>query len=195
MNHPITTHENFDEELFYFDYVDWMIRERRNEWLSNAKPEHAVYIMRKFFENATEKIRVFTGRLKQYKGDISVWADPDVIEAARGFLNKSGTQLLIVSEDGEIDNEPHPFIQTLRDFAGQGKMQIRTADKVSIRFLKKHDICRHFVLMDNRGIRLETDPSKTQAHVNFNMNKSYSETYGWVFDEVLFDVAQPFFKR
>ena len=196
----IETYQN-EEEVFYFRYVDEMVRSERDEGLSNAKPEHAAYIIRKCLEGATEKVRVFTGRLKQHKDDIAVWADNGVIEAAREFLGKPDTQLLVVAEEGNIDADApnaHPLIRELTNAKERGglmgKLLIRTADKVSVKFLKERDLCRHFVLMDNRGIRLETNPAKTQAHVNFNMNKSYSEAYGWVFDEVLFDVAQPFLR-
>lgn len=182
-----------DDERVYFDYVDWMILTNRDEWMSNARPDHAVYIMKKFFENANEKVRVFTGKLNQKQDGVDVWADAGVIEAARIFLSGPGTQLLVVADEGKIDAESpwaHPLLGALRSFAGQGKLKIRSASKVSTDFLDKHDLRKHFILMDNRGIRLETNQEKTKAHVNFNSKRIIKEQYGWIFDDVLFSVGQ-----
>lgn len=194
LRHTAPSPEN---ERVYFDYVDWMILTNRDEWMSNAKPEHAVYIMQKFFENATERVRVFTGKLKQQQDDVAVWSDQGVIQAAHEFLSKARTQLLIVADERKIDAEYpnlHPFLHTLRKFAGQSnKMQIRSANKVSIDFLDKHDLRKHFMLMDNRGIRLETNQEKTKAHVNFNNKRTVEEQYSWIFDDVLFSVGHPLF--
>ena len=184
-----------DDERFYFRYVDRMISQNRDEWLSNAKPAHAVYIMARFFDHACETIRIFTGNLKTHQDDFPVWGNAGVIAAAKRFLGNPGTQLLVVTEESDLDaesTESHPLIAALIKFAdsdeAKGRAVVATAHANAIKFLNDHDACRHFMLMDNTAIRLETDPEKTQAHVNFG-NEKFADGYADLFDKVLFGMG------
>lgn len=53
---------SFEEQL-YRDMVDRAFKGNDSRSFSNGKPEHAAYLIRRFFDHATSTIRLYCGSL------------------------------------------------------------------------------------------------------------------------------------
>ena len=157
------------EDHTYYRIVDEAFNSPHRRLISNGKPEHAAYLIRKFFEKAEATVRLFSGRLSREIGKppVPVFADPAVIDAARRFLQKKGTDLKVVVAD-ELDRDDggsHPFLDAIRDEAKwgflRGKLEVRRAPEEARRR-------PHFLLMDDSALRFETDSEKVKAVVVMN---------------------------
>ena len=187
-----------DEDRSYFEYVSRMLDEERETWFSNGKPDHAVYLIAEFFKRADKNVRLFTNQMTRETQDgFPIYANPGLIDALKDFLAREGTYFSVITEqslDKEDDKTDHPLVSAIKDLKKDGKMvgklEIRQAIPNIIRLFKEHDICNNFIVMDQRAIRLETDPMKVKAHINFG-NKKVSKMYIDIFDKYLWPVSIP----
>ena len=188
-----------DLHPFYFDYVERMLDEGANVVVKNGRPIHAIYLIEAFLRKAKNTVRLFSGTLKQRTDELKIYGDSHVVAAARNFLSRSGTDMRIVLEN-PIDltegqrMEDHPMIDTAYGLRDEGRMgggfRVRRARKDNIRFLRREKFCHHMVIIDERAYRLETDPEKFKAHVNFGDKKTAGKL-SQVFDRILFDGGEP----
>ena len=157
------------EPRSYYEIVDQAFESEHKRLISNGQPEHAAYLVRKFFEGAERHIRLFSGHLKRNVDDVPMFSSPDIIKAAKGFLRKPGAMLDIVlaggidvSEGGEP--EDHPLLAAIRYESNwgflRGTLTLSMAGEVDKGF-------QHFLLMDDRAVRVETDSEKVKAIVAF----------------------------
>ena len=181
-----------DEDRSYFEYVSRMLDEERETWFSNGKPDHAVYLIAEFFKRADKNVRLFTNQMTRETQDkFPVYANPGLIDALKAFLSREGTCFSVITEgslDKEGDKTDHPIVRAIKDFKKDGKLigklEIRQAIPNIISLFKEQDICNNFIVMDQRAIRLETDPDEVKAHVNFG-SKKVSKVYIDIFDKYL----------
>lgn len=188
-----------ESERFYFDYVERMLDEGANVVVKNGRPIHAIYLIEAFLRKAKNTVRLFSGTLRQRTDELEIYSDSHVVAAARNFLSRSGTDMRIVLEN-PIDlmegqrMEDHPMIDTAYWLRDEGRMggafRVRRARKDNIRFLRREKFCHHMVIIDERAYRLETDPEKFKAHVNFGDEKTAGKL-SQVFDRILFDSGEP----
>lgn len=182
------------DERRYFERIDEALEARENKIISNGKAEHAAYIIHKFLTHAEHKVRIFSGTLsRSYKG-ASVYANSHITKAAAAFVSGEERELIVIVQDG-LDLKPgeqdadHPLARAVRELKEEGRMQgelrIRQLGDDAMEFLREHDYCNHWMVMDDHAYRLETNTEEAGAHVNF----SDAETAGAlaaIFDRVLY---------
>ena len=127
-----------------------------------------------------------------------MYADAHVVEAARHLVSREGGKLTVVIEQ-EIDVEPgqsatdHPLARMASQLKTEGKMQglleIRKAPKAAIEFLRMKKYCHHWMLMDERAYRLETDTEEVKAHVNFGDSATAGALVA-IFDQLLYPKSE-----
>ena len=160
----------------YFGIIDKACAEKKDALLSNGQPAHAVYIIRKFLENARQSVRLFTGQLLCALEDVPVYQNMHIIKAARTFLGKSGTTLSVILEK-EIDVplggqlQDHPLIQAVAAAKEKGEIQgslkVYQALEEHLNILRETNFAYHWMVMDEQAYRLEKDTEKATAFVNF----------------------------
>ena len=164
-----------EQERRYFGEVDAALVASSDLLISNGKPEHAVYLIEKFFTHAKESIRLFSGRLSRAIGDVEVYGNPKVGEAAEKLLANQGNVQIVLEHDIDVDDgvvwAEHPLIQ-IRDRLEKegrltGQLEVRQASEESLTHLRRFNFLNHWMVMDDRAYRLETDARKATAHVNF----------------------------
>ncbi len=194
-----------EDERFYFTSVDQMLREGFSDDFSNGKPWHAVYIIAAFLREATQCVRLFSGKLIQYTPDgVAIYAEPHVVDAAKTLLTRDGSELKIVLEDSiDVDDgravRKHPLIEGVRrlekDGRLNGRLDVRRATKTDLEFLREHNFLHHMMVMDQRSWRLETDPDPDDVRARVKIGDKWgARTFARVFDEVLFENAEPVFQ-
>ena len=188
-----------ESERFYFDYVERMLDDGANVVVKNGRPIHAIYLIEAFLRKAKNTVRLFSGTLKQRTDELKIYSDSHVVAAARNFLSKPGTDLRIVLENPidlmeEQRIKDHPMIDMAHRLRDEGRMggafRVRRASEDNIRFLRKEKFCHHMMIIDERTYRLETDPEKFKAHVNFGDEKTAGKL-SQIFDLILFDSGEP----
>ena len=155
-----------EDERLYFNMVDAAFKAREHKVITNGKPAHAVYLLHKLLDGAERTVCVYTGKLMQTFGDVMAYGDPEMAASAVKFLEKAGTKLAIVVADGvDVPNGSrpgtHPFIKAILD-AGhriKGEWSVTIGGQASFMY--------HFLVMDERALRIEVDTDNAQAYANF----------------------------
>ena len=187
-----------ESERFYFDYVEKMLEKEANIVVRNGRPLHAVYLIEAFLRKAQKTVRLFSGSLKQQAGEVKMYGDSNVVNAAKNFLSHPNSKFMIVLEN-PVDLtegqriEDHPVIKEIRELCDgeriEGMLEIRRAAENNIKFLRDQQFCHHMMIMDDRAYRLETDPEQFKAHVNFGDGRT-AEKLARIFDRILFDSGE-----
>ena len=102
----------------YYQIVDQAFQSERTRFISNGRPEHAAYLMEKFFAEAKSSVCLFSGHLSRVVGGVEVYSSKEVINAAKSFLRRSGSKLdIILAGDIDVDEgesaEDHPLLKGL----------------------------------------------------------------------------------
>lgn len=181
-----------EDERKYFEIIDQACLSKKDALLSNGRPEHAVYIIHKFLENAQQKVRLFSGQLLCTLEDVSVYGNPYIIEAAKAFLREPRTTLSVILEK-EIDVAPekspqdHPLIQAVvaakEEEAIQGSLKVYRVLEEFSKILKESNFAYHWMVMDEQAYRLENDTEKATAFVNFG-DTVKATRLGNLFDDI-----------
>ena len=186
-----------ETEAAYFRKVDSALKDGTDLLFSNGLPQHAVYLIEKFFMNAKEVVRLFSGSLSRVIGGVEVYGNPRVVTAVEKLLS-SGVSLRVVLHNS-IDvgeNETwvdHPLVRVANHLANgrlSDSLEIRQSSKGSIEHLVKFKFFNHWMVMDKTAYRLETDIRRARAHVNFG-DSEMAGTLADIFDDVLFRSAIP----
>lgn len=164
----------------YFKLIDRCASERKDLEISNAKPEHARYLIKKLFSIASRNVRLYTGRLDQ-KSDRSagllIYAWDDLIREVISFLSLKDARLdILVQKEIDGDKE-HPLIQEIRNKGLFGKVNIKQVNRTD----PFADTPTHFMTVDASAFRLETDDERTEAVANF-WNPRLTKRLNSVFD-------------
>ncbi len=161
----------------YKTVIDRALAAKADLVISNAKPDHASYIVAKFLENAERVVRIYSTSLPRFTevdGDeVPVFASADVVNAARDFLTKDDTILMVLTDndlDLDLDEQgEHPLIRAITNMQQEtndlrGTLWIAKAPPgAGARFAHGG----HWQVMDTGAYRLEHDPDNQDAHVNF----------------------------
>lgn len=188
-----------EHERLYFREIDLAQKKKLDMLISNGKPEHAAYLIDKFFRHAQSDVRLFSGQLSRTMGGVEMYGHPHIREAARGLF-KRGCRMYIVLEDPidapNHDPDRHPLVTIANELKERrhlhmdSLLDIRMADSKSTAFLEKHGYLHHWMVMDDHAYRLETDTGTVKAHVNFNDEKA-ADALTSIFDNLLFDLGTP----
>ena len=183
---------SFDEQL-YRDMVDRAFKGNDPRSFSNGKPEHAAYLIGRFFDHATSTIRLYCGSLARAMNGVQVYASSDVIGSALEFLRRPNTRLLIVLEK-EIDahsRDEHPLLRAISRAEPQvgGTTHVYT-NGVQMGGNGNPVTIPHFMVMDQKGYRIEVDTRKVIASAKVN-DVSQSQTLTRFFDQVLVERNKP----
>lgn len=185
-----------ETERDYFRRVDQAVEQRANLLFSNGLPEHAVYLIEKFFMNAKEEVRLFSGRLSRAIGGVEVYGNRRISSAVEKMM-AAGVSLHVVLQDAiDVDtNETwidHPLVRVHRGMGKEklGSLEIRQASAAAIEHLRQFKFLNHWMVMDRTAYRLETDVRRAAAHVNFG-DSEMAGVLADIFDDVLFKSARP----
>ena len=154
----------------YYALVDRAFEGSEDRDISNSRPNHAAYIIHKLLDRAEQRVLIYSGRLKQDQDGVSIYGSPSIIDAARKLLRKPQSELSIVVEkevdvdDGQAPND-HPLIAAIQMEADRGWMR----GKFDVKSLAhgEEPFPQHFVVMDDRAYRVETDGNQLSAIANF----------------------------
>lgn len=170
-----------DGEEAYFDYVDGMIDQSKNDIFSNGKAWHAAYLIFKFLQRATKHIRIFSGTLvRTAPQGVAIYSEPEIIDAACAFLTREGSKLQIVLEK-DIDapgNDPneHPLVRAITrsndDGLLRGTLEIRRLPDDAVGSLRDRGALHHLMLVDQCGWRIEIDPNPDNVKAVVNAGDS-----------------------
>ena len=189
-----------EEQKWYFNTIENALAQGQDLRISNGKTEHAVFLVERFLSHADSSVRLFSGRLSRNTSEgVAVYANPHVLKAVRKALG-SGVRIEIVLEE-ELDAEggvptKHPFVRTALDLRKEGSLTglllLLKADPDALDDLRKHDFQFHWMTMDDRAYRLETDTENTIADVNFGQPELTGALNG-IFGDVLLANAAPIY--
>ena len=183
---------SFEEQL-YREMVDRAFKGNDPRSFSNGKPEHAAYLIGRFFDHARSTIRLYCGSLARAMNGVQVYASSDVIGSALDFLWRPDTRLLIVLEN-EIDaqsRDDHPLLKAI----SVAEPHVRGTTRVYTNGVRMGDTGNpvtipHFMVMDQIGYRMEVDYRKVIASATVN-DVSQSQTLARFFDQVLIERNKP----
>ena len=183
---------SFEEQL-YREMVDRAFKGNDPQSFSNGKPEHAAYLIGRFFDHARSTIRLYCGSLARAVNGVQVYASSDVIGSALDFLRRPNSRLLIVLEN-EIDarsRDDHPLLKAI----SVAEPHVRGTTRVYMNGVQMGDSGNpvkipHFMVMDQKGYRIEVDSRKVIASAKVN-DVSQSQTLARFFDQVLVERNNP----
>ena len=170
------------EERLYFEMIDRAADAAQDRVISNGRAQHAVYLIRKFFDTAERNVRVYSGKLARDLNGVLAFGDPAVCNAAVDFLSRNEKNRLGIVVEEPI-NWRHPLLTAVHE-AGLSK-------QVSLSGLQSEPIIAfHFLLRDDAAFRVEVDKDKAEALVNFN-DEDFGGTLKDIFDLVVRDRSTP----
>lgn len=177
---------SFEEQL-YREMVDRAFNGNDTRSFSNGKPEHAAYLIRRFFDHASATIRLYCGSLARTMSGVQVYESSDVISSALGFLRRENTRLLIVLQDKIDADSPdeHPLLRAI----ARAEPRIEGSTRVYTNGVQMGGngnpvTIPHFMVMDQKGYRIEVDTRKVIASAKVN-DVSQSQRLAQFFDQVL----------
>lgn len=180
-----------NSEEAYKALIDRAFDHKTDLIISNGKAEHARYLIAKFIRNAEQVVRIYTGSLSRYVGDVPVYASDDVLEATRHFLSKRNSLLLIATENAlDVDESGrHPLLEAAKSMrTGNrelgGILWAGRASAGTVAHFGKISYKHHWQVMDEQAYRLEHDPANTKAHANFG-TPEVAGSLARLFDQVL----------
>ena len=159
-------------EETYFGIVDSALEASENLAISNGKPQHAVYLLHAFLANTERTLRVHSGRLARFidGGKVAAFEDPAVLDGAHTLLSRQGAGFQALIE-ADLEGPDHPLVELAKDMKTKGtlrgKLEIRKASANAKKALNDANFRFHWMVMDRRAFRLETDPERGRATVNF----------------------------
>lgn len=168
------------EEVRYYSRIRINAEHSVDQLILNGSAVHAVQLMTTMFNFAQRSILLFTGSLMACKPPAKggqaatpIYADEGLVKSATAFLGKKKTEFRVITEEPVKGMAYHPLITAIKALAAskgmKGSFSIATLnsgyrDKNP---LKGH----HFMLMDDRGYRLEVSHENAEAYANFNDKK------------------------
>lgn len=143
----------------YRAMIERLSSERTNQRIPNGKPMHASILLEAMFRTGRDEVRIFTGELAP-----ETYARPELINAARRFLQKPGRRLRVLLQKKKPLSWVNdvPLLRVLKDGCGDS-FEVRCATGAYA-----SDAAHHFAVMDSRAYRFEHDHSGTKAIANFN---------------------------
>lgn len=169
--------------------VDECAKRRANKFLSNKTPEHARYIISKIFENAEHEVRLWTNGMPREVDGEPIFGSPELIEAAKAFLDKPDTTLSVIVngaidiDEGQVYRD-HPFLGAILSHEN-----VASQTRMCHAYDPENDLNRllvgmhGFAVMDKAGYRLETE-ADSSALVNFG-DRETAESLAETFDTVM----------
>ena len=154
--------------------IDRMIIAGLDESISNGSTAHAAIIIERMFKHANSSMKILTRIFNP-----QIFGQPEVLQYADAFLadTTNHTCEVLVEEYDPDYNNTHPFV---RMFSGRKNVKIlQLPDGLG------SVINSNFAVMDNRGVRMETERASPKALANFGDIKFAGRMTGF------FDVLLP----
>ena len=164
----------------YYGIVERCASNLENFQIANGKAEHARHIIKLFFDVAANKVRLYSGNLTETTpSGVDVYRLDKLIQSAIRFLRLPDAKLQILLQH-ELDKGPnHSLLTAIREKGLLDKVEIRQIDSSDSLATKG----MHFMTVDDRSYRLETDDCNTLAIANF-WDPKLAKRLGKVFDTV-----------
>ena len=178
---PVSERDN--DEQTYFKIIDEAMQSDQPRVISNGQAAHAIYLIYKFLDSATESVKIYTGSLKQHlKGNLLAYADKTVTDAAIRFLRDPDARLTIVIAD-ELDIQEgqslldHPMVARIHESSVNGQFTLLHETG------QVNNYPEHLLIMDDKAVRVETEPQDTKAFVSFG-DRELGELANRVFEGI-----------
>lgn len=176
-------------ERAYFEQIDLALRDKSDVLIGNGRSAHALYLIDKFFANATTHVRLFSGCLKQEAQGIKLYGSSHIHQSMDALFKRNGRLSIMLEDDidapsGEV--REHPLIRAALSMGEADAIQLRKAAKSSVDYLKEADYHHHWMVMDDWAFRLETDIEKYRAAVCFgrpDVAKALASMFDRMFEE------------
>ena len=143
-----------DIEKLYFVRVDKFFARKVGDQFTNGNAAHAVYLITKFFEEAANEVRIFSGSLtRRASNGVQIYENPNLIGAVEDFLRRGGELRIVVQNEIDGGMYEHPLV---KDFLNKDRYRLVRASERAISFLKEQKFLHHMMVMDEDAWRLET---------------------------------------
>lgn len=165
----------------YKALIDRVANDHEDKVIGNSSPDHAAYIIRKLLETASRAVRICTGSLSQTFGGVPIYRDTGIIDGVMSFLDKPDTVMSIIVSDSIDGGDEHPLLQRISGSAVADRCKVLrlradAKDKAKL-------VPFHFSVADHIAYRLEPDPKKVEAIVNFG-DRSIATALASFFDDL-----------
>lgn len=144
-----------------------------NQVFFNSGPIHAAIVMSRIFKYSEKEIKIFCGG---FNGIIS--NDEDYLRYLDVFLNKGGSLKIFVERDNSM-NPSSKIFKVLRKYPDN--YELYQTDVLVTE--NEHEKPIHFMIGDERFLRVETDTVDYTAKVNFG-NLEEAAKFSKIFDEI-----------
>jgi len=154
----------------YRDEIDRLIVNKMNQSISNGSTAHASIIIERMFKHAEKSMKILT---RQFNPQI--FAQPEVIQYADAFLADTENhtcQVLVEEYDPNYDTT-HPFV---RFFGNRPNVTISALPSGLGEVINTN-----FAVMDERGVRMETERKSVKAFANFG-DQDFAQRMSGFFD-------------
>lgn len=153
----------------YQEVVNRLAETKTDSRFSNKGPDHARVVVDALFRHATSSVKLYTGHLSD-----DFYTSEPVLNAIKTFLQKSNSQLCILSE-----REPDvQSIDAIRELSDANQLMVYVINDKAPTDVQ---LPGHFMTVDNASFRLEVDDGAREAVVNFN-EPSIATTLSKIFD-------------
>ena len=174
--------------------VDKAVEDAIDMPISNGRPEHAVYLMQKMLENASEVVRVFSGQLTREFEGVSAYGGDEILGAARAFLGRGGKMKVLLEKPIDVDRgqswTDHPLVKmALSIVPHSSHFEVKQVLDRDLDELREAKALYHWITVDQRAYRLELDTRMARAIANFG-NPRTAKALVVLFDD-LFSKAIP----
>lgn len=174
--------------------VDNAMSSQEDMPISNGKPEHAAYLIKKILENAKHSVRVFSGTLTRNFRGVPAYGSDQILTATRDFLDRGGQMKVLLEGAIDVDEDQtwinHPLVRAAHSIPkGNYLLEVRKAPKNLVDELRDAKVLYHWITMDRQAYRLEIDTIQAKAIANFGNPKTAQALVG-IFD-YLFAKATP----
>ncbi|MEZ5196394.1 MAG: hypothetical protein R2764_08340 [Bacteroidales bacterium] len=167
-----------DEKLAkYKEAVGYIAKNQINHFFGNKGANHAEIVLENLISNSNDIIRIFTGGLN---GEVS--NSQSFKNALEAFFNKPDTKLFLLhTKNAVMDTIGANLIKQKADEL-KGRIKLKEITDEFIEEIHKIlDVGEFFTLGDDDKVRIETEPEKLEAIVNFN-NKTIVKVLTKAFD-------------
>ncbi|MDX8384077.1 MAG: hypothetical protein R8M45_08345, partial [Ghiorsea sp.] len=133
--------------------IERLVQSMDGETITNCSTSHAISLLTKMFNHASQSIRIFSGNL-----DFGAYRNEGLLIAMRDFLNSGKKLEIIIENDLDGKSDIADMIRTHKD-----KVSLLKLDGSKL----ESEPTFHFTLMDECSYRFEGDKTKHAAIAAF----------------------------
>jgi|GEM_PF-2931605 len=160
---------NVLNDVEYDESVARFAKKRMNMEFNNKGVSHAVTVVKNLLDTAENSVKMFSEQLNSTVADNHLF-----LESLKKYIESGKTFELLLEKIPDKQNRSKALNMVL-EYSSKSdnnvKHKIISADSLrdmGAHFSNKDKIAYHFIVVDNRAFRVETDPQEFKATCNFN---------------------------